>query len=75
MPKDQENHGVLDTVLKNAETTKNHHTHALFVTLLFISFLHFRIDEKLVAPLVYSLLRQVSTFGFRNNFVATSSSS
>ena len=74
MLKDQEIHGVLDTVLKNAETTKNHHTHALFVTNLFISLLHFRIDNKIVALLVYSSLAQVATIGFRNIFLATSSS-
>ena len=60
---------------KNAQTTKNRHTDAHFVTNLFISLLHFRIDNKLVAPLVYSSLGQVATIGFRNNFLAFSSSS
>ena len=59
---------------KNAQTTKHHHTHAHFATKLFNSLLNFRIDKKLVAPPVYSSLGQVATIGFRNNFLATSSS-
>ena len=75
MLKKSGNSWTIRNCFKNAQTTENHHTQAHFVTNLFISLLLFRIEDKLVAPLVYSSMGQVATIGFRNNFLATSSSS
>ena len=75
MLKKSGNSWTIRNCFKNAQTTENDHTQAHFVTNLFISLLLFRIEDKLVAPLVYSSMGQVATIGFRNNFLATSSSS